>query len=169
MSTAEWLTRIAAWLAFAMWFIVVMQSPSRGGRAVSLLWLGGSVAMFVHVLLAFQYYHQWSHTDAVVETARQTRELTGVNWGGGVWLNYLFSLVWMSDGLWRLVLPLSYAGRPIWLNQGGHAFLAFMWFNATVVFGSPAIQLAGIVAFGWLAVVMWRRLFFQRNRRVGQI
>jgi hypothetical protein len=157
MSTAEWLTRITAWLAFAMWSVVVVQSPFRGGRAVSLLWLGGSVAMFVHVSLAFQYYHQWSHTDAVVETARQTKVLTGINWGGGVWLNYLFSIVWMSDALWRVFRPLTYAARPIWLNRSVHVFLAFMWFNATVVFGSIAIQLAGIGLFVCVAVRFWMR------------
>ncbi len=167
MSSGEWLTRITAWLAFALWFITFLQmqhvgrtGPGRGGKFV---WLAGSAVMLIHVALAFQFHHQWSHEAAIVETARQTAEVTGMNWGGGVWLNYLFTAVWLSDACWRVFCPNSYPSRARWFGAGVHVFLAFIWFNATVVFGSRAMQIVGVAAFGWLVVQWWKRAAGRRS------
>lgn len=162
MTDGEWWTRFTAWLAFAAWFTSlalprepVTGAPTRG--PASILWLFGGLVMVVHVVLAFQVYHAWSHANAVTETAHQTRELTGIDWGGGVWLNYFFSFVWLGDAAWRLVAPRAHAIRPPWLAVLTHAFLAFIWFNATVVFGSWPMRVAGVLVFAALGWKRWRR------------
>ncbi len=159
MNSGEWLTRSTAWLAFAAWFAALALARHRATpnrSPADLIWLAGAVLMLVHTALAFHIYHDWSHTAAVVETARQTRELTGLNWGGGVWLNYMFAAVWLGDALWRLASPASHARRPRWLAVVTHGFLAFIWFNATVVFGSWPMRAAGAFAFIWLATTLRR-------------
>jgi len=161
MTSGEWLTRITAALAFVAWFAALSLKPRPGAkvsdRGVARIWLAGSLIMLAHTGLAFHFYHGWSHAAAVVDTARQTRELTGLNWGGGVWLNYLFAAVWLGDALWGLASPASHTRRPRWLAVTTHAFLMFIWFNATVVFGSWLMRLVGIAVFVTLAVQFKRK------------
>lgn len=124
--------------------------------------------MLVHIAVSFQVHYQWSHDLAVVETARQTRDLTGVDWGGGVWLNYLFALVWITDGVWWVTHPTGHARRSRWLKWGTHGFLAFMLFNATVIFGSTMARFLGIIAFGYLgARLLVAHLTRNNNRNRG--
>jgi len=161
MNEGEWGTRITAWIAFAAWFaaLAINQTPPsrppRDGAAV--IWLLGSVVMGLHTVLAFHVYHAWSHTAAVVDTAQRTRELTGLDWGGGVWLNYLFAIGWLSDAAWRIAAPRAHARRPRSLAVVTHAFLGFIWFNATVVFGSWPMRAAGMLVFLILAGRAGRR------------
>lgn len=154
MDTGEALTRITAWLAFAAWFMALAVNPGRRATAravlTTALWFAGSLIMLAHTALAFHFAHQWSHAAAVVDTARQTRELTGIDWGGGVWLNYLFAALWLADASWRTFGVESHTHRPRWLAITTHAFLAFIWFNATVVFGSWPMRVAGIGVFAIL-------------------
>jgi len=96
-----------------------------------------------HVVAAFHFYHGWSHAAAYEHTARRTAEVVGLDWGGGLWWNYAFGAVWLGDILWR-------RGRPAWLGVAVQAFLAFMAFNATVVFETGAIRWLGLAATGVL-------------------
>ncbi len=116
--------------------------------------------MLVHVLLSFHFRHYWSHDAAVIETARQTKELIGWDWGGGVWLNYLLVVVWLGDALWLNLAPAHYLFRAKWVTYAAQGYLAFMWFNATVVFGSWGARVFGVlvlVALCWLGRTSSRR------------
>ena len=160
MQSGEWFVRGTAWLAFALWFAALAlarRGTPPGNRGSNWGWLIGAVVMLLHTAFAFHFHHHWSHAVAVVDTACQTRELTGINWGGGVWLNYLFAAVWLGEASWRIAAPTGHARRPRWLTIATHAFIAFMWFNATVVFGSWPMRVAGVVAFGGLAALHYRR------------
>ena len=33
----------------------------------------------------------------IVETARQTAEVFGINWGGGLFINYTVAILWIGD------------------------------------------------------------------------
>ena len=88
------------------------------------------IVYIVHVCCAFEYFYAWSHAVAVRETARQTSDLFGVNSGAGLYLNYLFTVLWAAHAvLWwrRADGSLPHGTRAI------HAFLIFMIVNATVV------------------------------------
>ncbi len=129
----------------------------RSDRFARLTWTAGFVIYAVHVCLAFQFFHGWSHSAAYTETARQTREMFGVNWGGGLYLNYLFTFVWLADTVWWWKGLTAYRERPLWMAAAIQSFLAFMFFNATVVFGQGLVRCIGIFATIALLVLWWRR------------
>jgi hypothetical protein len=107
-----------------------MQQADRQARV---LWTIGLIVYLIHVVCAFTYFYDWSHEVAYRETARQTASLFGVDWGGGLYLNYLFTLVWSADCLWWWSDEASYRLRSRWSAVSTHAFLAFMFLNATIV------------------------------------
>jgi hypothetical protein len=107
-------------------------------------WTAGLTAYLAHVAAAFTFHHQWSHQAAYRETARQTGELFGVPSGAGLYFNYLFTAVWLADVVWLWVRADSYRARPRWISIAVHSFMAFMFFNATIVFASGWTR--------WLAV-----------------
>lgn len=125
------------------------------------LWSLGGIAFAVHVVAAFEVHYRWSHAVGIAETARQTEELTGVASGAGLWLNYLFALIWAADmSAWWLA-PRRYLARGRRLFAAEHLFLLFMIFNATVIFESGAVRLLGLLvtAAGTIGLVgSWRRM-----------
>ena len=120
------------------------------------LWTLGCLFVWAHVASAFAFYHHWSHDDAYSRTARETANTIGIDWGGGIYFNYLFVLLWTFDVAWWWSLPASYRARSQTYSVFLHAYLAFIAFNATVVFGHGAVLYFGIaVTLGlvWLARV----------------
>ena len=119
----------------------------------------GCGAFLVHVAAAFHFHYEWSHEVALAETARQTFEAVGVASGAGLWLNYLFTLLWTGDvAYWWRGLE-RYRRRPIVVHVALHAFFLFMAINATIVFEdgvvrwSAAAVLAVLVVAGVAALV----------------
>jgi hypothetical protein len=120
----------AALLLYVCWILFVFIRQSRPARIASTLALS---AYLFHVWCAFEYLYQWSHATAYRETARQTADLFGVRWGGGLYLNYLFTAVWLADCAESWLKPHRWSSRPAWVGTALHVFFAFMWVNATVV------------------------------------
>lgn len=120
------------------------------------LWLAGVLLLLLHFALAFHLRHGWSHAAAVAATAAQTKALTGFDWGGGVWLNYLLAIVWLLDALWLRFHAASHARRPLWQSAAIHGWLAFLWLNATVVFGATPARVFGAAGLAIIAGVRWR-------------
>jgi len=119
-------------------------------------WTAGCLMLFVHVACAFQFVHHWSHRTAYEATARQTAAVTGFDSGSGVYVNYAVMAAWLCDVLWWWLAPSRHESRSRtaeWLLQG---FLAFVWFNAIVVFGHGATRWLGSTAW-LLLVVLWLR------------
>jgi hypothetical protein len=103
------------------------------------------------VLFAFHYYHHWSHAAAYRETARQTAELTGLEWGGGLFINYALLAGWLADAAWWGRDLESYRNRSWLIAAVWHGFLIFMIFNATVVFKTGPLRWIGLGLCLWLA------------------
>jgi hypothetical protein len=72
----------------------------RRDPAARLAWTLACAFYLMHVAAAFQFHHHWSHLAAYRETAQQTAEVFGLNWGGGLYFNYAFTIVWIADALW---------------------------------------------------------------------
>jgi hypothetical protein len=124
------------------------------GRLARACWALGVAAFLVHVGLAFHYYHGWSHAEAL----RHVEKVSG--FGPGIFFSYLFTLLWSADATWWLLAPGAYAARPAWAGWALHGYLAFMTFNATVVYESGPVRWAGLAGFlilGALIVVSRRR------------
>lgn len=115
-------------------------------------WLAGWLFLCVHVAAAFDLVHGWSHAAAFEHTKRTS----GV--GEGIFVNYAFVLLWGADVLWLLLHPASYARRSRWIGWPLHGFLAFVTFNATVIYGSLLAQMLGVAVFTLLAVQIGFRL-----------
>jgi hypothetical protein len=137
--------RLLAIASFTLYALALVLR-TRTARAARLLWTAAFLLMVVHVLLAFAEVHHWSHQAAHDDTARQTAEIFGLRWGGGVFFNYALLLVWAVDVVrwWR-------GGFSIC----SQAFLAFMWFNGVVVFGHGWVRWFGAVVFLALGVLAW--------------
>jgi hypothetical protein len=106
-------------------------------RRARWLWTAGCVFYLVHVLCAFAFFHAWSHERAYRHTASQTAAVTGIEWGGGLYINYAVTAIWIFDVCaWWIGGPPWPYGRRIYCWTL-HAIFAFIVFNATVVFGPP--------------------------------
>lgn len=95
---------------------------------------GGLVFFLVHVLSAFAVFHDWSHERAYRFTAAETERLMGWQWGGGLFVNYGFTLVWLGEvaAWWRA--EEAYRLRPLWIDGAVRFFFGFMIVNGAVVF-----------------------------------
>jgi hypothetical protein len=99
----------------------------------------------VHVAFAYHFYHHWSQDAAYRETARQTAEVTGLKWGGGLYFNYALMALWLADVAWWWRGLEAYRRRPMVVTVIWQGFLLFMIFNATVVFGVGALRIVGLI------------------------
>jgi hypothetical protein len=121
------------------------------GRIARLCWLLALLAYLVHVAVAFQYAHHWSHAEAM----RHVEEVSG--FGPGIFVSYLFTLVWTADAIWWLLRPGDYARRPAWIDWTLHGFMAFIIFNAAIVYETGFIRWAGLGLFAVLGWRLWTR------------
>jgi hypothetical protein len=126
----------------------------RRDAAARITWTLACAFYLAHVVTAFQFHHHWSHLAAYRETARQTAEVFGLNWGGGLYFNYVFTLLWIADAAWWWQTGLDrYRCRPGWMTLAVHAFFGFMFLNATAVFGSGPMRWFGVAAALILALM----------------
>jgi len=159
----EWLTFGAIWVALLCYFGVATGLVlGRGERSGRWGWTIGWLSYVVHVGCAFHFYHDWSHAQAYEDTARQTRELFGMDWGGGLYVNYLFTLAWAMDVAWWW-----WCGERrvnVWVERSWQGFFFFMVVNATVVFGSGWSRWTGVVG---CAVLVGGYVFRRGRNRAG--
>jgi hypothetical protein len=104
------------------------------------LWTTACVMLWIHVACAFIFAHHWSHAEAHTHTARQTARVVGLDWGGGIYFNYLLMVLWAGDAAWWWLAPRSFRGRPPIIGGILRGFVAFMAFNAAVVFVSSPLR-----------------------------
>ena len=144
-----WTVRIACMLYVGALLAWRFTKP----QAAKACWTMGLAAYLAHVVAAFAYRHSWSHEAAWLETARQTSALFGLDWGGGLWFNYVFTLVWLFDAAWLWIRPESYRLRTRAVSIPIHAFMAFMFFNGAVVFASGWVRWLGAAATATLILL----------------
>jgi hypothetical protein len=121
-------------------------AETAAGRIARWCWTWSIFCFLVHVGMAFHYYHHWSHADAF----ERTRRISGL--GEGVYLSYLFGLLWGADAGWWWIAPDRYAARSRWIDLLLHGFMLFMVFNGMIVFETGPIRWAGVALFAVLAV-----------------
>ena len=74
-------------------------------------WAAGAVLALTHAVLAFAVFYGWSHDVAREATRRQTAALTGLDFAGGIYINYLSVMIWLADAAWWWVSPRSRSAR----------------------------------------------------------
>ncbi len=160
MSSGEILTRVTVWLAvvgYATGACVFALARRRKAwdSAARLAWTVGCVALLAHVACAFHYFHGWSHASAYRDTARQTAEVFGIDWGGGVYVNYALLVAWVLDVAWWWRGLDAYRRRSRLLVAAWQGSLIFIVFNGTVVFGTGPVRWLGLAVCLGLCVVWW--------------
>jgi hypothetical protein len=159
----EFLTRSTIWVSivcYTVGSVIFALSTSRQksaqlDSAARLVWSVACGSLIAHFISAFHFYHGWSHAVAYGDTARQTAEVFGFNWGGGLFINYALLIAWIVDlaWWWRSGLD-SYRKRPWPLLALWHTLLIFIIFNATVVFGDGTVRWLGL-AISLLLMLTW--------------
>ena len=160
--TVEPVTPSAATIV-TIWTALLLYTAGEYGRAglpprgwARPAWLLGAACYVAHVAAAFGAHHGWSHSVAYAYTAARTDALFGLAWGGGLWVNYAFTLLWIGEGAWWWLAPTSYARRaPAWTTAVRGAFM-FMIVNGAVAFVSGSRRLLGIAVVVALTLI-WRR------------
>ena len=153
MTTGELLTRWTVRVAMALYVAsLAMRGWTPHWSRVG--WTAACGVYLLHVVCAFQYYHHWSDAEAYEATARHTGNVVGLDWGGGLYINYAFTFLWLADVCWWWIDMKGYLARPLlieWVVQG---FLGFIAFNATVVFATGFSRWFGSMACVLLAVIL---------------
>lgn len=159
---------ITIWIALCLFTVGELgraRSPGTTGWPWRLSALGLALAL-IHTLLAFDIVHDWSHDDAVLNTAMQTAQVFGTAVGWGVYVNYLFFAVWLLDLAWWQrdgAVDRRTRGATVTLQ----AFYFVIIVNAAVIFAAGWRRLAGIAVVILLAAA-WTTLdrqLYRRDRR----
>jgi hypothetical protein len=119
------------------------------------LWTLAWASYLVHLAMAFHYYHHWSHIEAVAHTEAVS------GFGPGIYFSHLFTVVWTADVAYWWWRPHAAAKRAPWITRALHSYMAFIVFNATVVYESGPIRWAGALMFAVLLAV-W---LYSNNRK----
>lgn len=167
MMSGEFLTRITIWISIAAYAVGCCVFALGNDRWTRLAWTIGCAALLAHLAVAFQFFHGWSHAHAYVETARQTEDVFGINWGGGIYINYAVAALWTLDvAAWWFAGLSSYRHRPWLIVLIWHSFLIFIMLNATVVFKNGVVRWVGLLVCLSL-ILNWIIISRQRTRTVN--
>lgn len=147
-----WAIRAAMIAMFAV-FAMQIRGMSEVSVIVRSVWLMGALAALAHSVGALWAFHQGSHEAAFESTAKQTEELLGVAVGIGLYVNYLFVLVWFVDAGLRFFRSDWYKCIPYWYRIAVYGFLAFIAINGVIVFKSGAVRWIGVLAIAILCML----------------
>jgi hypothetical protein len=139
--------------------------PVTARKAARWLWTVGCGLYIAHVLAAFAHFHAWSHEAAYRHTAEATAAVVGLDWGGGLYVNYAFTLFWVADTIlwWLGGAAFPYRSRAyFWTVNGVFAFMAV---DATVVFGPPYWKWVAVAVAAMLIAAYW----LGRRREEGSL
>lgn len=159
MHSGDWLTRGTVWIALTLYVASELSGHLERKRIGISWWLKtvGCLCFLGHVASAFHYFYHWSHAIAYADTARQSKELTGWDSGAGLYLNYLFALIWMSEVVWARVSPIAHSSRPAFWTWAVRGLFLFMIFNGAFVFVRGNMRWFGLVLCLALTISWWVR------------
>jgi hypothetical protein len=160
----RWTIRLSL-LLYAATLAAILIGRSRPAvlREARLTWTAGCIVLWLHLAAAFHFYHGWSHQAAYEATARDTQATIGWAFGGGVYINYLFAVVWTVDATyWWVAGSQAYFRRPRWLGVLVHGFLLFIALNATVTFADSALRWTAAAILVGLAILALARVRGER-------
>ena len=96
---------------------------------------------------------------AYQDTAEKIKAAIGWRFGGGIYFNYLFLLMWLADAIWWWIAPAGYTKRGKVVNLLVYGYLFFIAFNGVVVFGHGATRWTGLgVCLVFVAWAGWQKL-----------
>lgn len=155
---------LTIWVALCL-FTAGEIGRARKGRGLGWPWHASALGLalsIVHTLVAFAVVHGWSHDDAVLTTVLQTERVFGSAVGWGVYVNYVFFLVWLLDLVqWRRDDGVDRRSTGALLAL--HTFYLIIILNAAVIFAAGSRRLAG-AALVLILVWAWMRQLHRSPR-----
>jgi hypothetical protein len=144
--TAIDVARGSAWMVVACYVLsLVLEIRRTRPQVAKAVWAIGALLLFAHILWTLLAVHHGSLHEAYDHTANQTERVIGVRIGAGLYVNFAMLLIWAGDATcWLTLANWSQIRQKLVLPL--HAFFAFLFFNATVVFGTTPARWLGIVA-----------------------
>ena len=123
IGSGEILTKVTIWITIAGYAagaaaFALSRERYKWDSAARLAWTVACVGLLAHVAFAFHFYHGWSHGAAYRDTARQTDEVVGLNWGGGLYVNYALLIV-LGPGCRLVVAARARSLPPSAMAAGG--------------------------------------------------
>jgi hypothetical protein len=103
----------------------------------------------LHIAVAFHVAHEWSHSRAFDHVEAASR------FGAGLYVNYLFAALWLADVVWAWMNLKHYLIRSRWVGWGFLVFMAFIVFNAAVVFGTGTRRWVSAILFVVPLYAIW--------------
>lgn len=150
--------------------VALLLTGDKHDRSARIAWTLACALLWIHVASAFGLIHHWSPLQAYRFTEEQTARMTGVRSGIGIYLNYLAMIVWAADcTYWWTAGVAAYRRRRRGISIAVHAYLLFMVFNATVVFGGPGARFGGAIIFSMLLLLALRRRYGRRSPDAASI
>ena len=154
-ATEEAIVRGTILIAVGLFFFTLLSRLAcrpRLSKVAKGTWTVGLGFYIAHVLSAFAVFHGWSHQAAYAYTAAETARLIGVAWGGGIYFNHGFTMLWIVDAVWWWIWPTHYGSRGRRYDVAVMVAMLLMVFQATVVFANGPARWFG--AAGTLAAVI---------------
>lgn len=138
---------------------LIPQDSTLWHKRARVAWTVGCLFLLLHIALGFHFVHGWNHARAWSHTAARTAAVTGWSWGGGLYINHMFAILWLTDTLawWRFGIASAY--RRTWYYWSVAFVFAFIMINATLVFG-PRYWILGNIGVAAAITI----LLLQRNR-----
>ena len=160
MDLGDLLTRLTIWFSLVAYTVGEAGRTGLwstvGHRMSRLVWTAGCLLYLAHVVAAFSFYHAWSHGAASDYTARQTADVVGLDWGGGIFVNYAFTALWVAEATWWWLAPTRYLTRPPRIDRVVRAVFLFMIVNGAIVFVEGPLRWLGLGVVVTLTVAWWR-------------
>jgi len=168
MTLGDQLTRWTVRFAILLYlYYLGRRITGHRGLGENVIWTAGCCLMWLHTACAFHFVHGWSHSAAYAATAAETAAMAGLNWGGGLYVNYLFLIIWTLDAAWWWLQP-PRAARPLWVDAGVHGFLAFVAINGAIVFADGLARWLGVAGLVTLTSIwLWQRHLRKVNSAAG--
>ena len=141
-------------LAYSVFLVASVRPKMLAWTTRRAVWTFGWLMFFLHLIVAFHYYHSWSHSHAIKDTAEKTEALIGWAFGEGIYFSYLFLIVWLFDVIWMWAGPISYRNRTTGISILVHGYLLFIVVNGTAVFESGVTRWATVAVAIGLAVLV---------------
>jgi hypothetical protein len=147
----DFAVRVPIWLALIAYGVAVGLNVDGRPRLARRWWTIGCLAYLIHVAFAFQTLYLWSHQVAWDSTLDRTAAITGIETGVGLYVNYLFTLVWVVDAAyWWRAGTQRYDSRSRWITVSIHLFFLFMVFNGAIVFASGPARWLGFLVVAYV-------------------
>ena len=161
------LVRVSIWIACGLWFLGSVSRVVSNSQQIANLesayrwaWFWAGIFTWVHVFASYGLVHGWSHAAVLKHTGDESYAVIGLRVPWGVYANFIFAGMLSGYSGWMLLRK----GRVKGLDSVIYFFLAFIVFNALVIFKTGLIRWIGLLGF---AVVASLHLYFRGTKNVA--